>query len=89
MSDDWIVEIHPDLDGKLQPGEIEVYSELGAPQKAEYGAGSLTRRIFPKQQPTRRPEEPPKTAPPADADPAATVATGIPRTRPKRRAGRR
>src|ERR1700733_7848229 len=49
MNDAWVIEIHPDLDGKLQPGEIEVYSELGAPQKAEYGAGSLTRRIFPQQ----------------------------------------
>jgi len=49
-SDSWLVEIYPDLDGKLQPGEIEVYSDLGAPQKAEYGAGSLTRRIFPKGQ---------------------------------------
>ncbi len=47
-SDSWLVEIYPDLDGKLEPGEIEVYSDLGAPQKAEYGAGSLTRRIFPK-----------------------------------------
>src|SRR5712671_6211699 len=37
VSDSWTVEIHPDLDGKLQPGEIEVHSELGAPQKAEYG----------------------------------------------------
>jgi len=67
VSDSWLVEIYPDLDGKLQPGEIEVYSDLGAPQKAEYGAGSLTRRIFPK---------------PADPDPepelAATVATPRP-----------
>jgi hypothetical protein len=47
-SDAWTVEIYPDLDGTLRPGEIEVYSDLGAPQKAEYGAGSLTRRIFPK-----------------------------------------
>ncbi len=47
IGDAWTVEIYPDLDGKLQHGEIEVYSELGAPQKAEYGAGSLTRRIFP------------------------------------------
>jgi len=46
VSDGWTVEIYPDLDGKLQPGEIEVHSELGAPQKAEYGAGSLTRRII-------------------------------------------
>jgi len=66
MNDAWVIEIHPDLDGKLQPGEIEVYSELGAPRKAEYGAGSLTRRIFPKQ-----PE-------PLAEDAAATVATGIP-----------
>jgi hypothetical protein len=43
----WIVDIYPDLDGKLKPGEIEIYSELGAPEKTEYGAGSLTRRIFP------------------------------------------
>jgi len=49
LGDAWTVEIYPDLDGKLQPGEIEVYSELGAPQKAEYGAGSLTRRIFPQK----------------------------------------
>src|SRR5689334_20982181 len=48
IGDGWTVEIYADLDGKLQPGEIEVYSDLGAPQKAEYGAGSLTRRIFPK-----------------------------------------
>jgi hypothetical protein len=48
VSDEWTVEIYPDLDGKLQAGEIEVHSELGAPQKAEYGAGSLTRRIIPQ-----------------------------------------
>jgi hypothetical protein len=56
-SDAWTVEIYPDLDLKLQPGEIEVYSELGAPEKTEYGAGSLTRRIFP-----RRPEAAPESA---------------------------
>jgi hypothetical protein len=61
----WTVEIYPDLDGKLQRGEIEVYSELGAPQKAEYGAGSLTRRIFPKK-------------PEAEPDSAPTVATPAP-----------
>jgi hypothetical protein len=48
IADEWTVDIYPDLDGKLQRGEIEIYSELGAPQKTEYGAGSLTRRIFPK-----------------------------------------
>jgi hypothetical protein len=65
VSDAWLVEIHPDLDGKLQPGEIEVHSELGAPKKAEYGAGSLTRRII-----AQKPE--------AEADPAPTVATATP-----------
>ncbi len=49
LGDAWAVEIYPDLDGKLRTGEIEIYSELGAPQKAEYGAGSLTRRIFPEK----------------------------------------
>lgn len=63
----WTVEIYPDLDGKLQRGEIEVYSDLGAPQKAEYGAGSLTRRIFPNA-------AEPKAAEP-EVDSAATVAT--------------
>jgi hypothetical protein len=61
-SEGWTVEIYPDLDDKLKPGEIEVHSELGAPQKAEYGAGSMTRRIIPQRA---------ENAP----DPAATVAT--------------
>jgi hypothetical protein len=72
-SDSWLVEIYPDLDGKLRPGEIEVYSDLGAPQKAEYGAGSLTRRIFPKPA-DPEPEPEPDSAP----DVAATVATPRP-----------
>jgi hypothetical protein len=65
LGDAWTVEIYPDLDGKLQPGEIEIYSELGAPEKAEYGAGSLTRRIYPQ-----------KAEPVADSPP--TVATAQP-----------
>ncbi len=82
LSDSWIVEIYPDLDGQLHPGEIEVYSELGAPPKSEYGAGSLTRRIFPKDPPKPDPskEDPPEapheSQPPPDSVP--TGATGIP-----------
>jgi predicted component of type VI protein secretion system len=68
VSDAWTVEIYPDLDGKLQPGEIEVHSELGAPQKADYGAGSLTRRII---IPVIKKAEP-------EVDMAATVATAAP-----------
>jgi hypothetical protein len=57
VSDAWTVEIYPDLDGKLQPGEIEVHSELGSPQKADYGGGSLTRRIpVKKAEPAPEPE---------------------------------
>jgi hypothetical protein len=63
IGDDWTVEIYADLDGKLQPGEIEVYSDLGAPPRADYGAGSLTRRIFPKG------------ASPEPAESAATIAS--------------
>ncbi len=70
VSDAWTVEIYPDLDGKLQPGEIEVHSELGAPQKADYGAGSLTRRII---VPVALKAEP-------EVDLTATVATSAPQT---------
>jgi hypothetical protein len=68
VGDSWTVEIYPDLDGKLRPGEIEVYSDLGAPEKPEYGAGSMTRRIFPKG-------AEPVAEPGADFDSAPTVAT--------------
>ena len=74
VSDAWTVEIYPDLDEKLQPGEIEVHSELGAPQKAEYGAGSLTRRIIPQ-----KPDLPAvahAAAEPVDSSP--TLATAVP-----------
>jgi len=77
-----------DLDGKLQAGEIEVYSDLGASAEAEYGAGSLTRRIFPKGsnrllEPPRAVEpvpepELPHGAPTVAADSAPTVATPRP-----------
>lgn len=46
LSNDWTIELYPDVEGKLQRGEIEIYSELGAAPKADYGVGSLTRRIM-------------------------------------------
>ena len=58
-TDAWTVEIYPDLDEKLEHGEIEVHSELGSPQKTEYGAGSMTRRIIPQ-----RADSAPDSAPP-------------------------
>jgi hypothetical protein len=33
------------MEGKLQRGDIEIYSELGEPPKPEYGVGMLTTRI--------------------------------------------
>ena len=77
IGDDWTVEIYPDLDGKLQPGEIEVYSDLGAPQKAEYGAGSLTRRIFPKGA-EPKPDDAAPAPPMEQPDSSPTVATVTP-----------
>jgi hypothetical protein len=72
VANTWTVEIYPDLDGKLQAGEIEVYSDLGAPEQPEYGVGSLTRRIYPKG---ADPEPEPKNE---DKDSAPTVATSAP-----------
>jgi len=84
VADSWIVEIYPDLDGKLQPGEIEVHSELGSPPKADYGGGSLTRRIAvkkpeapPEAEAAPEPESPPTVRTPATpiADPASEKQT--------------
>jgi len=73
VANTWTVEIYPDLDGKLAAGEIEVYSDLGAPEQPEYGVGSLTRRIYPKGA-DPEPEPTPKAE---EADSAATVATSV------------
>ena len=51
LGTEWTVEILPDVEGKLEPGEIEVYSELAPEPKPEYGSGSMTRRITRKQEP--------------------------------------
>ena len=45
LADDWTVEFYPDAEGKLERGDIEIYSELGAPPKPEYGVGALTQRV--------------------------------------------
>jgi pSer/pThr/pTyr-binding forkhead associated (FHA) protein len=75
VADSWIVEIYPDLDGKLQPGEIEVHSELGSPQKADYGGGSLTRRIN-----VKKPEPPAEAEAEPEPEPAAAPTTRTPAT---------
>lgn len=45
LSPEWHVEFFPDTEGDLGPGEIEIHSELGAAPRAEYGVGSMTRRV--------------------------------------------
>ena len=73
IAEHWIVEIHADADDTLQPGEIEVVSELGAPQKSEYGAGSMTQRIKTRTGNSApvQPEPTPETTPsPDEATPA-------------------
>lgn len=71
LADAWIVEIQPDLDGKLAPGEIEIYSDLGAPQKPEYSAGAMTRRIFPKAAAPAAVELPAEKDPAPEKEPRA------------------
>lgn len=78
----WTVDIYPDLDGKLKPGEIEIYSELGDAEKTEYGAGSLTRRIFPNKPPSEEPESTATRRAPAPANINEPPPAGAPATRP-------
>jgi hypothetical protein len=44
LDSDFSVEFHPDVENRLQPGDIEVESELASAQRAEF-AGAMTRRI--------------------------------------------
>lgn len=71
----WQVQILENTDDDVQPGDIVIYSELALPAKAEFGAGSMTKRIA-----TRRMGGAESTAKttfePAPAQPAAPAAAG-------------
>ncbi|HYZ83883.1 MAG TPA: hypothetical protein VE621_05750, partial [Bryobacteraceae bacterium] len=41
----WVIELHPDVEGRLTRGDIEIYSELGTEPREELGAGEKTRLI--------------------------------------------
>jgi len=69
LEPDWTLEFHPDAEERLRPGDIEVYSELGAAQRAEFGSGAMTTFI------TRKPVEQP-----AAEQPAGSAAPGTSRT---------
>ncbi|MBI3278660.1 MAG: FHA domain-containing protein [Acidobacteria bacterium] len=45
LEPDWSIDFHPDYEGRLQRGEIEIYSELGSEPRAELGAGAMTTLI--------------------------------------------
>lgn len=53
---DWTIEFHRDEEEHLRRGEIEIYSDLGSAQTANFGAGSMTTFI------TRRPADAPEAA---------------------------
>jgi hypothetical protein len=63
LDGDWTVEFHPDVEDRLQPGDIEVDSELASAERPEF-AGAMTRRI------TRRAAGGDATAEEAPAKPA-------------------
>lgn len=75
LAEDWTIEFFPDAEGHLARGDIEVYSELGAPPKPEYGAGALTRRITRRDASGERSTREEAIAPPAPA-PAPAPAAG-------------
>ena len=41
----WQIRILENTDDDVEPGDIAIYSELAMPAKAEYGAGTMTKRI--------------------------------------------
>jgi|SRR5579871_53969 len=41
----WTIELFENTDEETRPGDIVIYSELAVPRKAEYGVGSMTKRI--------------------------------------------
>jgi hypothetical protein len=41
----WQIHILENTDDNVAPGDIVIYSELGLPAKAEFGSGSMTKRI--------------------------------------------
>ncbi len=65
IAGDWTIEFFPDAEGRLERGDIEIYSALGAPAKPEY-AGAMTRRITKRDaagERTTREEPAPQTGP--------------------------
>jgi hypothetical protein len=70
----WIIELLEESEESTQPGDIVIYSELALPPKADYGTGSMTKRIATSrlggESKTQKKYE---EAPAADSDVFATI----------------
>jgi hypothetical protein len=69
----WQIRILENTDDDVAPGDIVIHSELAMPAKAEFGAGSMTKRISTRrlagaETATQR-YDPPPAAPPEDPSP--------------------
>jgi hypothetical protein len=75
----WQVTILENTDDDAEPGDIVIYSELAMPAKAEFGAGSMTKRIATRRmggaQTAAQPvyEKAPEAADPAGQAACATI----------------
>lgn len=45
LDPDWTIEFHPDIEGRLGRGDIEIYSELASAERPEFGEGEMTRHV--------------------------------------------
>jgi len=65
----WQIGILENTDDDVEPGDIVIYSELALPSKAEFGAGSMTKRIATRRmagaETTAQKYEPAPAPPPA------------------------
>jgi hypothetical protein len=49
LDPDWTVEFHPDVEGRLAPGDVEVYSDLASAARPDFGEGAVTRHVTRRQ----------------------------------------
>ncbi len=76
----WQIELFENTDDGVEPGDIEVRSELALPAKTEYGAGSATKRIATRRmggaESTQKTVEPSAPAVVSPGSPSAAAGAG-------------
>ncbi len=45
LDPDWTIEFHPDVEDRLNRGDIEIYSELASAERPDFGDGAMTRHV--------------------------------------------